>query len=380
MVNGTAWSGAAETIKYGVHLGMWTNWSHGRVMGSTLTLSRQDGNYLLSFTAFFIGLVSTRFWRILCFALHNSSSTSSPRDALYHQQQAILRNSYSANSGLLVFLQLAWAWRKNTKRAFVRVLPVIATAAFFAVAFTIAGGFSSTISTGVGNDVLLDGSDCAIINNQIFDAGTQTVLKPDVSRRSNSAANYAQQCYSTNTSGIFGCGTFVKPRIPSSIDNQTACPFAEGMCQSDQNLRLDTGYIDSHELLGLNAPFDERIIFRTVLQCAPLVTEGYARNISTSDGNFTSYNYGPTAYDANYTYKTSSLDSQYRTQTSGGVLKLAYDNPIFLVPALSCPFGWSADYTESNAVPFRAGTSMAVRIHSPSTDLLLACFQQMVTR
>jgi hypothetical protein len=107
MVNGTAWEGAVQTVKYGVYLGMWTNWSRGRVLGATLTLSREDGNYLLSFTAFFIGFVSTRFWRIMCFILHNLFSTSTPRDALYHQQQAILRNSYSADSGLLVFVQLA---------------------------------------------------------------------------------------------------------------------------------------------------------------------------------------------------------------------------------------------------------------------------------
>lgn len=316
MVNGTAWAGAVETVQYGVQLGMWTNWSRGRVLGATLSLSREDGNYLLSFTAFFIGLVSSRFWRILCFTLHNSFSTSKPRDALYHQQQAILRNSDSADSGLLVFCQLAWAWRKTAKRAFVRVLPVIATAAFSAVAFTIAGGFSSSISTGVGNDVLLDGSNCAFVNTGYSDVKAASVLQPYLSRQSNSAANYAQQCYSTNTSGMFDCGTFVKARIPSSVDNQTPCPFAEGLCQSDANLRLDTGYIDSHKHFGLNAPPGERITFRTVLQCAPLVTEGFTNNTSNSAGNYTTYDYGPDASGNNYTYNASSWDTQY-LQKSG---------------------------------------------------------------
>lgn len=323
MVNGTAWAGAVETVKYGVYLGVWTNWSRGRVMGTTLTLSREDGNYLLSFTAFFIGLVSTRFWRVLCFILHNSFSTSAPRDALYHQQQAILRNSDSADAGLLLFLQLAWAWRKRAKRAFVRVLPVVATAALSAAAFTIAGGFSSSISTGVGNDVLLDGSNCALVDTSRDDVGSMSLLSPYVSRQSSSAANYAQQCYSTNTSGMFQCGTFVKPRIPSFVDNQTACPFSEGLCQSAENLRFDTGYIDSHEHLGLNAPPDERISFRLALQCAPLVTEGYSNNTSTSAKNYTTYYYGESS-DGNYTYRTSSRDTQY-LQTEGNEFKLMYD-------------------------------------------------------
>lgn len=303
-------------MKYGVYLGVWTNWSRGQILGSTLTLSREDGNYLLSFTAFFIGLVSTRFWRIVCFILHNSFSTSKPRDAVYHQQQAILRNSSSVDSGLVTFLQLAWAWRRTTKRALVRLCSVIATAAFFAVAFTIAGGFSSSISTGISNDVLLDGSDCGLIIKRYSSNEDLNLLGPYTSREANSAANYAQQCYGTNTSGMFGCGTFVKARIPSSVENQTACPFAEGLCQSDAGLRLDSGYIDSHEHLGLNAPFNERILFRTVLQCAPLVTEGYTSNISTSADNYTTYNYGTQSPGSNYTYKASNSDTQYHTKAN----------------------------------------------------------------
>lgn len=316
-------------------------------MGSTLTLSREDGNYLISFTAFFIGLVSTRFWRIICFILHNSFSTSTPRDALHHQQQAILRNSGSVDSGLFIFLQLAWAWRKNTKRIFVRVWPVIATATFLTVAFTIAGGFSSSISTGIGNDVLLDGSNCAFVNTQFADNEALNLLQPYISRQSNNAANYAQQCYGTNTSGMFDCGTVVKARIPSYVDNQTACPFAEGLCQSNANIRIDTGYIDSHEHLGLNAPSNERVIFRTVLQCAPLVTEGYTSSISTSSENYTLYNYGPRNPQQNYTFKTSNSDTQY--QYKGNEFKLRYDNLISCVPALSCIFGCSADYRTNHS-------------------------------
>jgi hypothetical protein len=37
-----------------VYLGVWTNWSRGQVMGSTLTLDRRNGSLLIAFLAFFV--------------------------------------------------------------------------------------------------------------------------------------------------------------------------------------------------------------------------------------------------------------------------------------------------------------------------------------
>lgn len=64
MVNSTLWGGAASTTQYSVHIGTWTNWSRGRVMGATLTTTRQYGNLLIAFTAFFVSFVASRFWKM----------------------------------------------------------------------------------------------------------------------------------------------------------------------------------------------------------------------------------------------------------------------------------------------------------------------------
>lgn len=93
---------------YTIYEGVWTNWSHGRVFGSTITLNRRDGGLLISFIALFVTLVSTAFWRILCFAIHHYLSSEAPRDALYHQQQAILLNSANGGSGLWSLSQMLW--------------------------------------------------------------------------------------------------------------------------------------------------------------------------------------------------------------------------------------------------------------------------------
>jgi hypothetical protein len=69
-------------------------------MGVTLTLSRNAGNLLIAFATTFISLVSARFWHILCIVFHRYYSTPEPRDVLYYQCQAILRNSASFEVGL----------------------------------------------------------------------------------------------------------------------------------------------------------------------------------------------------------------------------------------------------------------------------------------
>lgn len=64
MANSTLWGGADATTQYTVHLGTWTNWSRGQVMGATLTTTRQYGNLFIAFTAFFVGFVASRFWKM----------------------------------------------------------------------------------------------------------------------------------------------------------------------------------------------------------------------------------------------------------------------------------------------------------------------------
>lgn len=64
MANSTLWEGAGSTTQYPVYLGTWTNWSRGRVMGATLTTTRQYGNLFIAFTAFFVGFVASRFWKM----------------------------------------------------------------------------------------------------------------------------------------------------------------------------------------------------------------------------------------------------------------------------------------------------------------------------
>lgn len=86
-------SKSRDGLDYKVRLGDWTNWSRGPVWGATLTLNRQQGSFLIAFTAFFVTVVATRFWRLACSILHRNLSVEEPRDDLHYQRQ-VSRWSY----------------------------------------------------------------------------------------------------------------------------------------------------------------------------------------------------------------------------------------------------------------------------------------------
>lgn len=299
--------------KYPVQLGVWTNWSRGQIMGATLTLKRGDANLLIAFIAFLIAFVATRFWRILCFCYHRAYSTSDLQDVVYHQRQAILRNASSPEHGLSLLLQLLWRGRRDKKG--LRPLPAVAAAAFCISIFTVAGGFSSRISTAINNEVLIKTANCGYIYCSNTFNPSLTVLPSSAERISN-AANYAQQCYSDNSAGLFDCGRFVTQRLPSNMDINATCPFDDRMCRNRWgNIRLDTGYIDSHDHLGLNTPVHQRILWKQVLHCAPLVTTGFTSKGGPSTQNTTRYHYGHTSEGFNYAYEAESIEAQYASSS-----------------------------------------------------------------
>ncbi|KAI0856675.1 hypothetical protein F4860DRAFT_396917 [Xylaria cubensis] len=319
--------------QYPVYVGVWTNWSRGQVLGLTLTLKREEANLLIAFTAFFITFVSTRFWRIMCFAFHRHYATNTSRDAVHHQRQAILRNSSTPESGLQLFLRLIWTNRHGKSRF--HPFWVVVAAVTSIAAFTAASGLSSQISTAVGTEVLIKSLNCGSLNLTTFTASDgitstallQLVQGPHLAEKANNAANYAQQCYSTGAAGTLSCERFITKVIGSTKDQNTTCPFEQKMCRSlSTNLRVDSGFINSHKDLGLNAPPQDRFMARYVLHCAPIATTNYTGQIKTSVGNYTVYHYGnmstPTG-NQDHIWMAEPVESQYAV-----VLSLDAEAPI----------------------------------------------------
>lgn len=316
---------ATLTEEYPVYRGVWTNWDRGSVMGSTLTLERRDADKLIAFTAFFVALVSSRFWRLAAQIYHRCYSTQDPRDALHHQRQAILRNSVSALSDTFQLASLSWTWRGPVTRGIRRTMPVMISAVVCTAGFATASVLSSWISTAFSDEVLISGTGCGIVSS-VRDMSSTSLVEPYKARLVSNAENYAQQCYSSKSTRMFDCTLFVKDHLPGSINHKAPCPFKPEMCRSgSSNLYLDSGLLDSGKHFGFNTEPNDRILFRSVLQCAPLVTKGYTSTRTTAHANYTRYHYGSTHVDASgftpddMTYEYLSRDAQYENVEESGL-------------------------------------------------------------
>ncbi|KAF4304011.1 hypothetical protein GTA08_BOTSDO07955 [Botryosphaeria dothidea] len=128
-------------------------------------------------------------------------------------------------------------------------------------------------------------------------------LNPFQAKVTGGGADYAQQCYSENNLGTTDCNTYVKRRLEPMITRDATCPFP-GLCQSENtSLLIDTGFLNSHEDFGINAPPSERFTFRRVTHCAPLSTKGRkSYRQATSDRLYAQYHYGP-FFQKNYTWQ-----------------------------------------------------------------------------
>ncbi|KAE9364713.1 hypothetical protein N431DRAFT_355340 [Stipitochalara longipes BDJ] len=305
-----------STTTYDVQLGAWTDWSRGRVFGATLTFTRQDGNLLIAFLAFFVALVGTRFWRLVCLILHHIYSKENPSDGLYHQRQVLLRNTPNPEAALVTIANMGFSWRRNARRVWARLLPLFGLAMACLTGSILAGGFSSRVATLVSSEVLLSGANCGFLGNNNNMSTYGDTVGSQMSESMVAAENYARQCYSSASVGV-SCGTYVKKQLPLAVvDTNASCPFDARICNHTAgNLFIDTGLLDSHYDFGRNTPTNRRVQFRRTVHCAPLATEGYRfRTYDVAKNqSYTTYYYSPLEN------VNQSMTVNYTTQFSNNV-------------------------------------------------------------
>ncbi|KAH7363722.1 hypothetical protein BKA66DRAFT_514601 [Pyrenochaeta sp. MPI-SDFR-AT-0127] len=268
-----------------VYLGVWTNWSQGSVAGRTLTVTQQNGGLLIAFIALFVTFTGTCFWMIMSFAIHQTQSQQTHQSAVYHQRQAILRNSDTSAAALWRLTRMLWTWRKHAPNASTRrtLLPLSTSIVTFC-AFAVAGIFSSRVATSRGGEVLLIGDKCATLNASLFAHENWGLVQTYITSRVRASANYASTCYANNSSAE-SCRTFIRNSLPLKVTQNVTCPFPgkDRICRSPEGaLRLDSGLLDSHYDLGINSPPSQRFLYRTVNQCAPIQSNGFTRSSSTA--------------------------------------------------------------------------------------------------
>ncbi|KAL9114976.1 MAG: hypothetical protein Q9227_001219 [Pyrenula ochraceoflavens] len=266
-----------------VYTGPWINWSHGLVLGSTITLSSTSGSLFTSFLAAFVTVVGAQLWKILMFVIHQSRASRGPQDGLHHQHQVLFRNSQNPGSAAWTFLQQAYHWR-NRASVF-RSLPWALFCLSYLSIFGLVSVFSGEIAKSAGNNRLIRSANCGYWrlagNGQLNNTALQAFNAKNLNDTT-TAASYARECYSGDSNSL-QCGTMAAPSIPWTTNRNATCPFGDSMCiWSDTSAFQINATIDSHALLGINAPKHDRIIYKKVSTCAPLHTKGYAQVLNVT--------------------------------------------------------------------------------------------------
>lgn len=199
-----------------IYTGLWINHSRSLLLGATLTLTDRDAAFLLALLAIVAATAGHSFWRILSYVTHQLRSSRGPNDAIFYQQQAVLKNSNSALGAAWMFTRVSWAWRKHSSwwkfgrsHNLLFIIVGLITAAVFAVAAI----FSSQVTKSAGTEVLIQSPNCGFWE---FNSTTnEGVWGWDLKTLNNTitAANYANTCYGTGNSGSASCHTYKVPEV-----------------------------------------------------------------------------------------------------------------------------------------------------------------------
>ncbi|GFF34148.1 hypothetical protein IFM46972_04136 [Aspergillus udagawae] len=270
----------------GIHTytGPWINWSEGPIRGATLTLSQKHAGVLSAFLAILVSFAGSLFWIILSFAIHQAYTTkpAQGQDALHAQRQIILRNKTAAGAAwALIMLPFENGRTASRVKAVGRSLPLAILAILNILLFGVAGLFTSYITKTAGNSTIIIGPACGGFE---FNS-SESVMNFKTLQDTYEAATYVRQCYQGSPSGLL-CGTYARPSIPFTTNQNASCPFASELCtyNGQSAFQMDTGLLDSQTDFGINARPKDRIKFRRVATCAPVKHGsglGTARNDST---------------------------------------------------------------------------------------------------
>jgi hypothetical protein len=275
-------------------------------------------------------------------------------DGLHYQHQAILRNTSSGVTASWQFIRTGWAWKKTgVKSPLFRSFGFSAIATVNFLAFTIAGVFSSWVTSSTSEVLLKHSSFCGDFEffgeygyskntTPLSDQDFSSALAIQAGFHSNmihQASSYAKQCSASQSSQNGYCIPVTRRKINWTTTINPSCPFGDDICTKG-SIRMDSGLIDSLLDLGINSKKEDRVGRRLVNTCAPIKTDGYRSGwlnatdpLITSldlpqgfDTNATSllFYYGPNlapGVNANFTYLYTKNAANYSTFASVGGYK-----------------------------------------------------------
>lgn len=210
---------------------------------------------------------TAHLWHLITFLIHQLRATGQPEDALFRQQQALLRTLPGPASVIADTIKLWWAWRGKAKRPLLRSLVLLVIAVLFTAGTGAASVFSSLVVDTKDLEVLVKSRNCGWAHSlRMFDHGivrpTKRVSDP-----------YANLCYVNGAGRNVAklpsiCNSLVQRELPFNT-SRVPCPFDEDACQEGlESVSYDTGLMDVGPSFGLNLEESDGVKFRKKTTCS----------------------------------------------------------------------------------------------------------------
>lgn len=270
-----------------VKKGFWINNDLNSPLSSTITTDSQTGTIIVALLAVLSTLATTHFWSLLVFFTHQARAHGRPADALFRQQQALVRSSPPPTTFLVVWSKLYWTWRKRTNRAVHRSIALFVFAFTFAILSILAGIFSSYVLTTINIPVLVDSKSCGPLNIEPTVDGFSYAYLDKLGEYTDTVAfrsvSYARDCYQNTTDLPIRCQAFIKPSI-KVVPNREQCPFQQSVCTNITNpaVSIDSGLVNTNEILGWNMETRDHVKYRRKLTCAVLELQSHIAVVEVS--------------------------------------------------------------------------------------------------
>lgn len=240
--------------------------------------------------------------------IHQFRADGRPTDALFRQQQALLRTLPAPSAVMTDTIKLWWAWRKKTNRPLLRSLILLLVALLFVGLSGAASVFSSFVVDSRNVVILVGSPDCGWASAERIFAGDYVLPVKAAS------APYASQCYNVTTANgtlPAACNTLMQRELPFTT-RSIPCPLGQSVCQDTAGIEFDTGLINVGAAFGLDLPASDGVQFRKRTSCGILAFKRpYVQGVfdTVGDGG------QPTA---NVSVTPRSLKFQYGTKFPHG--------------------------------------------------------------
>jgi hypothetical protein len=247
-----------------------------------LTLSGIKAGALQSAIPIFIALVGPFTWILVKYPwFRNSVLRQQRRNTFkpyyYRQKQVLLRNSAGDLGTIMDAGSLLNTWRKGDLRdQLFRTGPLLIVAFIFFWAWQAIGVISFFIWQYTPPPIgLIRSSSCGY--NVLDGPPAELPFRRTGLSQTIQAETYVTQCYGSSSSGA--CNVFATQALTYNTSDGI-CPFdSADICISTNStpFQLDSGLIDSHIGLGINAPPKNRVTYQKITTCSPIHSTQFAR-------------------------------------------------------------------------------------------------------